>query len=286
MERVPHCRPDQSIVGVTVTKQKAIKSDRQFIKSSAKLFEMLELYASHGRLHELSLNQVVGELGLPKTTAHRLIYSLEKLGYLERGENAGAFRLGPRFFQLVEGRTSHYRLQMAARPIMKDLSMQIKETINLGILDRDETLLLDVIDGPNAFRWVSKAGERAAFHATALGKAIAAFLPTDKLECMLTNKTLVRLTPHTQVERRLLMRQLRSIQRDFIALDDEESVLGIQCVASPIFDSSMEVIAAVSVTAPKIRLLPQITMAKANVRAAAERISKSLGYQIENKSTA
>lgn len=266
------------------TKHEAPETDRQFIKSSEKMFEVLEFFASHGREQELSLTRVVEELGYAKTTAHRLMYSLQKLGYLEEGVSAGTSHLGPRFFHLVEQRISHYRLKMVARPIMRDLSTKVQETVNLGILDHDEILLLDVVDGPNALRWVSEPGERSLLHATALGKAIAAFLPTEELDSALKHKGLSSITRHTQTKRSELMCQLASIRQDFLALDDEESVEGVQCVASPVFDASMRVVAAISVSAPKTRFSTQIAKARASVLHAARTLSKSLGYQVETQS--
>lgn len=272
--------------GAPMSRRKATKVDRQFIKSSLKLFEVFELYASLGREEEVSLNQVLSELDYPKTTVHRLIYSLEMLGYLERSDETGAYRLGPRFFQLVEGKSSCHRLKMVARPVMEGLARQVQETINLGILDGDEILLLDVVDGASAFRWVSHPGERSLVHSTALGKAIAAFLPGAEVDRLLKMRGLARLTSKTITKRGSFLRELRCIHRDFIAYDDEETVAGAQCIAAPIFGRNTAVVGALSVSGPKIRMMNHMSKSKFKVREAALKISRLLGYPIENKSVA
>jgi DNA-binding IclR family transcriptional regulator len=254
--------------------------EREFIRSSAKLFEALELFATKGRDQIVSLKRVVEELGYPKTTVHRLVYSLHKLGYLQRGGLGGSYRLGPRFFQLVDGKLHYHRLQTVSRPVMESLAKKVQETVNLGVLERDEILLLDVVDSPNAFRWVSHPGERSLIHNTALGKAVAAFLSVDELDDVLNRKGFTRATPHTLPSRRALSRQLESVRRDLIAFDDEETVEGIQCVASPIFDKSSEVVGALSISAPKIRMAMHTENAKTSVREAARKISVLLGYQV------
>jgi len=253
------------------------KNDREFIKSSAKLFEVLELYAARRR--ELSLNQVLAELAYPKTSAHRLIYSLEKLGYLEKGGRHGAYRLGQRFFSLSDGSTSHRRLRVMARPIMEELASKVGETINLGILDSDEVVLLEVVNSPSRIRWVSEAGERSHIHTTALGKAIAAFLPEAELERALNRKGLVRLTSHTLTKRAPLVRQLRSARRQLVAYDHEETALGAQCLASPVFDSASRVIGALSISGPKDRMIKHVAKHKRHVREAALTLSRALGHE-------
>jgi len=269
-----------------MSERRVIEKDRKFIKSSAKLFEVLEFYASRDKEQGISLSQVVGNLGYPKTTMYRLIYSLEKLRYLERGKASYAYRLGPRFFDLVEGKVSYQRLKALARPVMEALAKSVQETVNLGVLDQEEILLMEVVDGPSAFRWVSEPGKREQIHATAMGKVITAFLPAIQVDRLLKRNSLVRLTPRTITKREAFLRELRLVRRDFVALDDEETMAGVQCIASPVFDRTLTVVAALSISGPQIRMAKQISKARTEVREAALRISQLLGYQIEKPSTA
>jgi DNA-binding IclR family transcriptional regulator len=267
--------------------RRGIQGDRAFIKSSAKLFDVLEYYGNRDKEPGISLSQVASSLRYPKTTVHRLIYSLKKLGYLEQGKTSDTYRLGPRFFALVDGKVSYQRLKALARPIMEELAKEIRETVNLGALDRDAIVLIDVVDGPNAFRWVSAPGQREQIHATALGKAMAAFLPASEVEQLLKHKEgMARLTPRTITEPEPFLRELSSVRRDFVAFDDEEAATGVQCVASPIFDRTLTPVAALSISGPKIRMASQISKARAAVRDAALRISQLMGYQNEEISIA
>jgi IclR family transcriptional regulator, KDG regulon repressor len=264
-----------------MSERKVLENDRQFIKSSAKLFEVLEFYANRDKEQGITLSQLVGILGYPKTTVYRLIYSLEKLNYLERGKASDSYRLGPRFFELVDGKVSFQRLKALARPVMEALAKIVQETVNLGVLDRDEIVLIEVVDGPSALRWVSEPGKREQIHATAMGKVITAFLPAAEVDRLLKRNSLVRLTPRTITKRETFLRELRSVRRDFVALDDQETMAGVQCIASPVFDRTMSVVAALSISGPQIRMAKRMSAARAEVRKAALRISRLLGYQID-----
>jgi IclR family transcriptional regulator, KDG regulon repressor len=270
----------------TMKKRKVVERDREFIKASAKLFEVLEFYAAHDKQDPISLSQLSSHLGHPKTTLHRLIYSLEKLGYLEKEKAGDAYSLGLRFFALVDRKVSYQRLKTVARPVMEDLASSIQETVNLGVLDQDETVLIEVVEGPNPFRWVSKPGERQMFEATALGKAITAFLPSAEVEQFLRRKDTTRLTPHTITDPRHFLNDLASVRKSLVAIDDEETVSGIQCVASPIFDRTSTVVAALSISGPKIRMAQQLNSAKSAAHEAAQKISHLMGYSIEKSTTA
>ena len=253
--------------------------DRQLVKSGVKLFEVLEFFSARGHQEYIPFHQVTAELRYPKTTIYRLLYSLEKLGYLEKGSREGEYRLGQRYFDLIEGRMSDRRLKLSARKSMEELSARVHETVNLGVLENDEVLILDVVDGSNPIRWQSSPGERCLLHSTALGKAIAAFLPELLLKGVLERKGMIPLTPHTITEREDLYRELRSIRQDFVAVDDEETAVGALCFATPVFDSKSAVKGALSVSGPKIRLLKQSAKVKAEVREAAMKISRNLGYR-------
>jgi IclR family transcriptional regulator, KDG regulon repressor len=134
----------------------------------------------------MTLAEVAELADLNKSTAHRLLSQMEAEGFLQRGDD-GRYRIGPTLFQLGLLAAHPLELRMAAYPSMAILAREIGETVNLAILDRTDILILNVIESQYELRMAAKVGTRRPFYTTALGKAIAAFLPEEKLNALIEN---------------------------------------------------------------------------------------------------
>jgi IclR family acetate operon transcriptional repressor len=154
-----------------------------------------------------------------------------------------------------------------------------QETVNLAVLDQGTVLYVDVIESPHEFRLSSRVGTRRSVHVTALGKALAAFLPAEAQENVLgsiafqpaTSKTIGNLVQFRQ--------ELEKIRRQGYAVDDEEAVQGARCVSAPILNSDGVPIAAASVSGPVTRVSPSVVAALAGaVMSAAQAISAAMGF--------
>src|SRR5207245_10381051 len=129
--------------------------------------------------HPLSLGEISRRLGLVKSSGFRLLRTLEHRGCVERIGDYGRYHLGPQFMTFVRGPAGHRRLMEAALPHMQRILAQYGETVNLGILRDGEVLYLEMLESPHAFRMTDRVGARSPVHSTALGTAIAAFLPGE-----------------------------------------------------------------------------------------------------------
>lgn len=226
----------------------------------------------------LQLRAIAEQTKLNKSTAHRFLSHLEGAGYLVR-DGAGAYLLGPRLVHLGSGSTYQSTIRKVSRPVLEVLWRDTGETVNLGVLDGNEVLYLDVLESPHSFRLVSRIGARRPIHCTGLGKAILAWQSASSREELLAAAKLEKLTPHTITRRAEIQTELGRIQRRGYALDDEEVELGARCVASPVFDSSGLVAAALSVSGPTTRMSRARTYQIAEMaRKAALEISRQLAY--------
>jgi DNA-binding IclR family transcriptional regulator len=170
-------------------------------------------------------------------------------------------------------------LQSVARPILWELWKSTQETVNLAVLDQGMVLYVDVIESPHEFRLSSRIGTRRSLHVTALGKALAAFLPAEPRESILSTIAFQQATPKTIMNLLQFRQELEKIQRQGYAVDDEEAVQGARCVSAPILNSSREPIAAVSVSAPITRVSPnQVVVFAGAVTSAARAISAAMGF--------
>jgi DNA-binding IclR family transcriptional regulator len=170
-------------------------------------------------------------------------------------------------------------LQAVARPILWELWKSTQETVNLAVLDQGTVLYVDVIESPHEFRLSSRVGTRRSLHVTALGKALAAFLPPEVRDNVLSTITFQQATSKTIMNLLQFRQDLEKIRRQGFAVDDEEAVQGARCVSAPILNSDREPIAAVSVSGPVTRVSPdQVGVLAEAVCDAARSISVAMGF--------
>jgi DNA-binding IclR family transcriptional regulator len=258
MPRVTQSRPGSAPVGVI-----------------SKVLLILEALQSSSA--GLGLKAICDLTGIHKSTAHRFLKHLEHEGYLIRTE-AGAYLIGPRLSQMSARGNQGATLQAVARPILWELWKSTQETVNLALLDQGTVLYVDVIESPHEFRLSSRVGTRRSLHVTALGKALAAFLPAAARENVLSTITFQKSTERTIMNLLQFRQELEKIRRQGYAVDDEEAVQGARCVSAPILNSEGEPIAAVSVSGPVTRVSPnQVAGLAGAVTSAARAISAAMG---------
>jgi DNA-binding IclR family transcriptional regulator len=242
----------------------------------SKVLRILE--ALQGSSAGLGLKAICDLTGIHKSTAHRFLKHLEREGYLLRTE-AGAYLIGPRLSQMAMRGSQGATLQAVARPILWELWKATRETVNLAVLDHGTVLYVDVIESPHEFRLSSRVGTRRSVHVTALGKALAAFLPEETRENILSTITFQPATPRTIMNLVQFRQELEKIQQQGYAVDDEEAVQGARCVSAPILNADREPIAAVSVSGPVTRVSPsQVAALAGAVTSAASAISDAMGF--------
>jgi DNA-binding IclR family transcriptional regulator len=242
----------------------------------AKVLRILE--ALQGSSAGLALKAICDLTGIHKSTAHRFLKHLERERYLIRTE-AGAYLIGPRLSQMSARGNHGATLQGVARPILWELWKSTQETVNLAVLDQGTVLYVDVIESPHEFRLSSRVGTRRSLHVTALGKALAAFLPAELRENILSTITFQSATPRTIMNLLQFRQELEKIRQQGYAVDDEEAVQGARCVSAPILNSDSEPIGAVSVSGPVTRVSPeQVGMLAGAVMSAARAISAAMGF--------
>jgi DNA-binding IclR family transcriptional regulator len=146
-----------------------------------------------------------------------------------------------------------------ARESLWELWRVTQETVNLAVLDGLDVVYIDCLESPHDFRLVSNAGTRAVLHRTALGKALLAFQPAEQRERLTKSLRFLAFTPNTLTSATQLSRQINSIRHAGYAVDNEESVLGLRCIAAPILDGRGIAVAAISISGPASRITPQKT---------------------------
>ncbi|MEX2502539.1 MAG: IclR family transcriptional regulator [Trueperaceae bacterium] len=200
----------------------------------------------------LALRDIAEATGLPKATVHRILHTLHGRGYVAQDDLAGAYRLTPRLAALGRaGQTSG--LIARAEPFLERLHATFDETTNLGVLEDDRVVYLRSIETTRPLRWIVQPGSSDAFYSTALGRAVAAFLPDRERESLLALGPFEARTPDTPTDPKRLRSILEEVRARGWALDDQHNDSGVACVAVPLLDDDRPV-AAISVAVPHNRL--------------------------------
>ncbi|WGY03796.1 IclR family transcriptional regulator [Nocardioides sp. QY071] len=180
----------------------------------------------------LTLEQVSRATHLPRSTAHRILDQLVRLEWL--AHTSFGFSLGPRSLGLGGGGRADTELREAAAPYLHELQVRTGLVAHLAVLDGPDVRYLDKIGGRFAVRVPSRVGGHAAAHATALGKAILAWLPAERVDEIVEARP-ARLTRSTITDLVLLHQELHRIRgRHGVAYERGEAHPDIACVAAAI----------------------------------------------------
>ncbi|MBT3210707.1 MAG: IclR family transcriptional regulator [Planctomycetaceae bacterium] len=229
---------------------------------------------AHG---ECQLKHIAAALSIPRTTALRITQTLLKANYLAEDEDRG-FTLGTALVQLGVKALDNLDIRGFARPVLHKLSNQIVESSHLAMLTGDRSLLVEVADSPSPIRIASRPGTLVELHCSATGKIFLAYsIPEPRAFCQ--SLELTTHTPNTDVTVEEVLESIEQTRKQGYAIDEEEYVLGVRCIATPVTNAFGKTIASIGITASTSTFTKKKinAMAKA-LKAAAEEISTNMGF--------
>jgi len=244
------------------------------METVAKAFLILETLCTEG---EAGVSGLTRLLGFPKSTTHRFLSILKKLGYVKKNSNNGKYF--PTLKLFITGAMVKERITLvdSARPNMEELRRETHETINLAVVSGRKVAYIDKVESNELLTINLPLGRRTAAYSTAPGKVFLAYLPSEKLETYLRETELKAYTRKTITSVEQLKRELDEIRKQEFAIDNAETNDGIRCIAAPIFDDSQNAIAAISIAGPAVRMtLKRLKTFKDSLLKATGEISRKL----------
>ncbi|MGA8031813.1 MAG: IclR family transcriptional regulator C-terminal domain-containing protein [Casimicrobiaceae bacterium] len=202
----------------------------------------------------LTLTDIAQRVQLPPSTTHRLLSTLEKMGYVYQAGDLSLWYVGIEAFAVGSSFLSNRDFVAQSHAYMRRLMEQAGETTNLAILDGTEAVFIDQVQCRETMRTIVKLGSRVPLHASGVGKAIFASLPDDQIDAMLKVRGLPRITENTITSPETMWASIRVIRQRGWSFDDEEHLPGTRCVAAPFYDEHAEPLGAISVAGPTSRL--------------------------------
>lgn len=231
----------------------------------------------HGK-PELALGELSAGSGLPRATAHRFLVTLRDLGFVQYDAQTQRYRLGFKLLELGYLVKDQIELRSVAKPHMERLRDMTGDTVHLQIVDGDEGVYVEKVEAREGFRMWTRVGMRRPLHAGCSMKVLLAYLPPDRTARILA-QPLERYTDLTVTDPAVLVRELEDIRKQGYAVSFGESHPHVTGIAAPIWDSSQEVVASISLLGPSDRfprerierLIPEV------VKSAGD-ISSELGF--------
>jgi DNA-binding IclR family transcriptional regulator len=204
----------------------------------------------------ITLGELAARVGLVKSSVFRILFTLNKLGYVEKVGPEGVYASTQRLLTLALKPVRRPSLVSIARPRLQEMCAKLRESAWLAEWRNGAVIMIDVAESSHALQLALNVGDRCPLHASALGKAIAAHLSRAELELALGKDRLARYTDRSVSSRKALLAQLAAVRRDGYGINDEETIRGALAIGAPVFDSTGRAFAALSVTAPTARCSP------------------------------
>jgi DNA-binding IclR family transcriptional regulator len=240
-----------------------------------KLSRVLNLFSPDRA--ELSVRDIAKPFKWPKSTAYRILSRIQAIGFLDRDERTGLYRLGIRLAIYGELARHSTSLQRIVAPVLHRLSATTSETATLMLLNGQEGVTVDVVESFQPLMLPGLLGGRMPLHATAGGKALLAWASPSRLETLL-RPPFERFTQTTITDPTELMRELEKSRKRGYTIVNGEHVDNVVGVGVPIHDHQGGVPAALTVAGPRQRATAKLEMMAAAAAVAAAAVSATLGY--------
>ncbi len=194
-----------------------------------RLFALLEVLAASDQRH--SLQSLGEETALPKPTLHRMLQQLESAGLLQREGDGRHYGTGTRLRRLAENLLFNDSHHGARHAVLRRLVEEVGESCNITALSGGEVVYLDRVETAAPLRFYLRAGSRVPAHCSASGKVMLAQMSPAQCRRLLAHAPLEKYTANTVTELERLERELRRVRKDGYAIDDEEFLPGLLCIA-------------------------------------------------------
>lgn len=246
------------------------------VKSVGRAMEVIDLVST--TKNGVGVTQIANQMDINKSSVYRILNTLEEYGFIEQDEESAKYKLGYKFLEISSRLLDSMDLRTEAAPYLKSLEDYTNEVIHLVVYDHGEVVYLEKLEGSETLRMHSKVGRRAPMHCTSVGKAILSHLEENRVREIIERKGLPKHTDNTIIDVGLFMAELKKVKKQGYALDLEENEQGIVCIASPIFDHTEQVIAALSISGTSLRMSEKRLLdLTGKVKEAGRNISKRLG---------
>lgn len=267
------------------TRQSRSRSQPQYqVRALERALNLLNVFTLEQP--ELTLSDLATATKLAPSTTLRLLTILAEFGYVERSEETDRFRIGVGMFERGSIYIQTTSIEREAQKPLADLARTCNQTASLGVLERGEIVHIAVFPPDRPIRYYAPVGQREMAHCTGLGKVLLSGLSAEQVEEVVARRGLPSRTDRTITTISALRSELERVREQGYAMDDEESVVGLRCIAAPIHDAHGRVVAAISASGPAAEFVPAtLPGLLREIKGTATAISSRLGHDVRLEPT-
>lgn len=223
------------------------------VRSVERAVDLLEIIMS--TYEPLSLTELSERANLHPSTAHRLLATLDKKRFVHQNEESKHYSVGAKLNLLMaDGSRPYAYLRDQVTPVLQEIAEELGENVSFSIQNGYKAMLLAQTSSGRLISVRIQDAIQAPLHCTAVGKVMLAHLPRAEVRHIIGATGMEALTPHTITDLGVLEEALVRVKKDGYAVDMEEWVEGIRCVAVPVFSHEANVIGAISISVPASRM--------------------------------
>lgn len=228
-----------------------MESDKNHINSIIRAIELLGLFSKSER--ELGVSEISRRMGLHKSSAFRIVRTLEHVGWLEQNAETERYKLGVRILDVAGVVLKSYDYRDFISATLRELKNDIGETAVLSVYTNNGGVCIDVVEADNQVSYTSKLGHHTPVYSGATGKILLAYQSEEEVKRVI-EKGLEKLTPNTIITEEKLRADLADIRARGYATSFEETDYGVSAVGVPIFDRDGALLYGLSIVGPTERL--------------------------------
>lgn len=255
---------------------KELTTGNQSNSAADRVLVLLEYIAK--RRGGVTLAELVKEIDIPKTTAHRLLETLKSLQFINFEAKTETYSIGLKTIEIGVAGLRNLEIVDVSVPYLRDLSKKTGETSFLSVYNEGKVVHLYKVEGTQSIRTTAELGMRRPIHCTAVGKAIASTFSLEDVDKILEENGMPPFTVNTITDRKLYLQELSNIRVYGIAIDREEIEIGLTCYAVPVYNYTGRAIGAVSIGGPTPRMKENHDFNSNQLKEAALQVSRWLGF--------
>ncbi len=225
------------------------------VQSVDRALTLLELIASDAE--GMRLSDLARAAQLAPSTTHRLLTALEQRGFVQTDAGTGRWHIGRRAHTVGAAWGGAKTMLAPAMPHLRRLRDATRETANLGVIEDGHVITISQAESREIMRAISPPGGRAPILCSGMGKAIIATWDDDQIDALIDRYGLTPATAHSLTSRAAVHAEIAQIRAQGFAMDEQEFVIGLRCVAAVILGPSGEAAGAISVSGLAPRMTPQ-----------------------------
>lgn len=251
-------------------------ADTGAVQSVDRALSLLETLAEDSG--GIRLSELARRVGLASSTAHRLLVTLQRRGFVQQELKSGKWLVGHRAFSVGEAFSLRRNLIAPSHPFLRMLRDRTRETANLGVIEAEEAVTIAQVESREIMRAIAPPGGCVPILNSGMGKAIVATWPEPAIDRLIERQGLRPMTSKSLNSRQSVISEIARIREQGYAIDDEEYVIGMRCVAAVVWGPTSDPIAAISVSGLSVRVTPDtIGGIATKVKDAAQQLTAKIG---------